>query len=109
MDVRCAKCYVASDLYEKMGEDQMLILNQFYVVVEFPNGTRYAHYKNFKGSSECDSKPDELRAEALATRVRAKGTIDMKYWFQIHSAYGSDAYVKNDEEAAFLAWEKSIG
>jgi len=75
----------------------------YYIVVEKEDGTRYAHFKAFKGCSVENLEDgyiafNDVRkqaykdAERLLQRIQQAGEIDLKYWNEIAPCYGSLAF-----------------
>jgi hypothetical protein len=70
--------------FSDMGNPEGAIYgNVFLVYAETKHGARYSHVNRF----------DNLKdAEKLALRVNRHGVIDLDYWNQSYSVYGSSAW-----------------
>lgn len=88
----------------------------FYVIAEFEDGTRLAHYQSFPNGRrythpdgfdgwQRDDGRGEGLAEALCARIAAAVAAGHKLeparWIEIDPAYGSDAYLGLDKEQFF--------
>ena len=62
---------------------------RFYVFAEFEDGSRFAHGYGFLNDPE--------GAERLATKIIAKGVIDLDtHWHSTDARYGSEAWQRQD-------------
>jgi hypothetical protein len=118
-----ARVMVMSDVYVagiRYDDGQPHHALQFYVVIEFKDGYRLRHERNFKGCVEYTNEDDEpsfrnvqQQAEAsaahLAQRIVQFGKINTDHWYEIDPAYGSEAYDASGTE--YLRWfhERNIG
>jgi hypothetical protein len=59
----------------------------YRVVAEADNGSRYIHQLLFESEND---------ANKLAQRVNNKLVIDLSYWNETYSCYGSDAWHKDE-------------
>ena len=98
--------YVTSELYNAgtTEDGQVFSAERYLVVAEAANGARHSHITYFNGCEvRCDDQHGYTafvdirteamaRAELLAYRVRAAGTIDLTFWDEMQPAYGSAAY-----------------
>jgi hypothetical protein len=115
---------IASDLFvagrTEDGEDYTAEV--YYVTATAADGTRYRHGTSFPGCS-VESDSDEYgypitcfmdirefaieEAQCLIDHIeQTGGKIDLLRWWQMESVYGSDAYVRNDEEFDQLMRER---
>jgi hypothetical protein len=117
-------CSVVSDLYEagRSVDGEMVYGENIYVMIEFPNGRRMKHFKNFKSHEMkyCDeigepyfvNSMDEMYSEAkrlcdrISQYIKNGGILDSVYWTDIDPAYGSEAYESLDKVGYFKDREK---
>lgn len=116
--------FVRDDLFNYgVGEDgDDLIALVFHVVVETPEGRRFAHDHGFR-TIERRHDPEEGHywqrvdraipaeaSEALRAKVerhlKAGGKLDDRHWIEIDPAYGSAAYSALDAQAWFKGRER---
>lgn len=94
----------------------------YYVVVEYADGTRFAHnhtFANRKYVESSDGEPGwfarlegiEAKAEALMNKIRlhvqAGGSLDSAHWDEDRPAYGSEAYIQLDNLGYFRDLERN--
>jgi hypothetical protein len=124
------RVYVRSDLhdYGRTEDGAPFVGETYYLVAEYSDGTRYRHDHVFPGVAVVWDRDDahaygphfhDIRAKALraARRVlnrtraclRTGGSLNLggPHWERISSAYGSEAYVRHGDEAAWLAHERN--
>lgn len=116
MNIKGMKVRIDDPLY-KVGvdEDGSDFSAECYVVqVETPCGRRFSHEHRFltsqpfyteEGYEGFTDEREEKRAQAerLADRVRSAGRINLDHWIEVQPVYGSQAYVGQGGDAAFLS------
>jgi len=74
-----------TDLYELMGEDEMLVLYDVYIFA-IADGEIYRHSHVFKGhvqdedGFEHPNRNAQYDADRLVDQIRSKGKINTDYW-----------------------------
>jgi len=116
MNIKGMKVRIDDPLY-KVGEadDGSDFSAECYVVqVETPCGRRFSHKHGFPTSELCytedgheaftdEREEKRAQAERLADRIRSAGRINLDHWFEVQPVYGSQAYVGQGGDAAFLS------
>lgn len=102
------------------GEDD--IASRFYVVVETPDGRRFAHDRGFmdveprfdpvegRYLQRVQLASPEAQAEALRAKIerhlKAGGKLDDAHWNEVDPCYGSEAYATLDAMSYFKGRER---
>ena len=100
-----------SDLYEGgyTEDGERMIHEAHYVVIEVPDGRRWAHSHSFRTEkmrkAEAMTKSEAL-AEKIFQHLASGKKLDMEHWVEIDPAYGSKAYQKLDGKGYFRARER---
>lgn len=81
---------VESRLYQVMGEDEMLNVYDFHVMVTLNDGRRFVHNSfTVKGASRdsdgfmCFNRNGMQVAYKFCAKVESVGSIDLSYWTEI--------------------------
>ena len=106
MQIKGWTAFPASDLFvayvDECGEDYTA--EMFYVVIEDPQGRRKAHHVSFN-SFEMGLEEAKAAVERLAYRVEFAGEIQEDLWRDINPGYGSDAYILEGGDEAFIPFD----
>jgi len=80
---------------------------QASIVVEAPDGSRWAHYQTRQGHTVSDA---EAKVQRLVDNVNAHiqkgGQLDASYWNPVRPAYMSEAYARGGFEQEKCALER---
>lgn len=105
---------------DEFGQD--MLAEDFYLIAEHADGSRFAHFKSFRTVEYAGQNPEgfpvfhNVRADVIAkvekfrqdvvSHLKRGGNLDASRWHEIDPAYGSEAYQRLDNVGYFKAREK---